>query len=357
MPRVLMTADAVGGVWTYCLELADALAQHDIDIVLAVLGPAPTAAQRDQIAASSIEQCVELGGALEWMDEPWEDVERAGATLLDLAKRFRTDVVHLNGYVHAALPWPVPTVVVAHSDVLSWWHAVMSAPPPASWATYEQRVRAGLQAATAVVAPTAAVLADIDRHYGLGAGTVIHNGRRADWVQELPKEQMVFGAGRMWDDAKNVATLECVAHTLEWPVVIAGEVAPRPSTDPPSAQLLGVLSFEAMAAWLARASVFASPAKYEPFGLAALEAALSGCALVLGDIPSLREVWGDAALYVDPNEPDELTRALRQLLSDSEACRHWGRRAHARAQCYRTTTMADAYASLYRSLLLTHRGG
>ncbi len=31
------------------------------------------------------------------------------------------------------------------------------------------------------------------------------------------------------------------------------------------------------------------PARYEPFGLSVLEAALSGCALVLGDIPSLRE--------------------------------------------------------------------
>ncbi|MCU1360497.1 MAG: glycosyl transferase family 1 [Ilumatobacteraceae bacterium] len=358
MPRVLMTADAVGGVWTYCLELADALAQHHVDILLAVLGPSPTASQRDQVAASSIQHYVDLGGALEWMDDPWTDVAQTGSALLDLASRFDADVVHLNNYSHAVLPWRVPTVVVAHSDVVSWWHAVIGSPPPVSWTTYEHRVRAGLEAATAVIAPTAAVLADLHRNYGTTGGSVIHNGRRDDWVHHVPKEQIVFGVGRMWDEAKNVTALEHIAQELEWPVVIAGEVAPRaaePDTMP--ARLLGALSFEAVATWLGRASVFASPAKYEPFGLAALEAALSGCALVLGDIPSLREVWDDAALYVDPDEPAQLAGALRPLLADPGMCRHRGERALARAQRYQAQSMGDAYASLYRSLLVTHRGG
>jgi hypothetical protein len=47
--KVLMTADAVGGVWTYALELSGALARHDIEVVLATMGPLPDTALRDSV--------------------------------------------------------------------------------------------------------------------------------------------------------------------------------------------------------------------------------------------------------------------------------------------------------------------
>ena len=55
---------------------------------------------------------------------------------------------------------------------------------------------------------------------------------------------------------------------------------------------------------MGRAAIYALPARYEPFGLSILEAALSGCALVIGDIPSLREIWADAALFVPSDGHD-----------------------------------------------------
>ena len=61
---------------------------------------------------------------------------------------------------------------------------------------------------------------------------------------------------------------------------------------------------------IARAAIYALPAHYEPFGLSILEAAMSGCALVLGDIPSLREIWGDAAVFVHPDNRDAVARCL-----------------------------------------------
>ena len=51
---------------------------------------------------------------------------------------------------------------------------------------------------------------------------------------------------------------------------------------------------------MARTAVFVSPALYEPFGLAVLEAAQAGCALVLSDIPTFRELWDGVALFVAP---------------------------------------------------------
>jgi glycosyltransferase involved in cell wall biosynthesis len=102
---------------------------------------------------------------------------------------------------------------------------------------------------------------------------------------------------------------------------------------------------------LARAAVFALPARYEPFGLAALEAAFAGCALVLGDIASLREVWDDAALYVDPDDDDALEAALRTLIDDDTLRREYARRARTRATLYTTERMVDAYVELYERLV------
>jgi glycosyltransferase involved in cell wall biosynthesis len=104
-----------------------------------------------------------------------------------------------------------------------------------------------------------------------------------------------------------------------------------------------------LAAWLGRASILALPARYEPFGLLPLEAALSGCALVLGDIPSLHEVWGDAAEYVDPEDPRCLAEALKRTMVPSRLEeRAEVARKHARR--YSAPLMGDAYRALYADM-------
>lgn len=352
--KVLMTADTVGGVWAYSLELADSLAPHGVEVVLATMGRRLTPDQWSQVEASGVVEVRESGFALEWMPDPWPDVDAAGRWLLDLEAEVGPDLVHLNGYVHAAMPWRAPTVVVAHSDVASWWQAVHGVPAPSSWDMYRRRVADGLAAADEVVAPTAAVLDDIHRAYGIAGGSVVPNGRRDDWLAPPAKEPVVFTAGRLWDDAKNVAAVVAAAPDLEWPVAIAGEaVVPPQAARSGSLGVvgwLGVLGPEEMASWMGRASIFALPARYEPFGLAALEAGLAGCALVLGDIPSLREVWGDAAVFVDPHDHDEVASALRRLIADPPAVADLGTRAAERARTYTPQRMARGYLDVYGRL-------
>ncbi|HLM75082.1 MAG TPA: glycosyltransferase family 4 protein, partial [Polyangiaceae bacterium] len=118
---VLMTADAMGGVWTYAMELASELAARGVTVALATMGDRPTEAQVKRAKAIPGLTLFESEFKLEWMDDPWGDVARAGAWLLDLERRLRPDVVHLNGYCHGALPFRAPVVVVGHSCVLSWW--------------------------------------------------------------------------------------------------------------------------------------------------------------------------------------------------------------------------------------------
>jgi glycosyltransferase involved in cell wall biosynthesis len=279
------------------------------------------------------------------MPDPWDDVARAGEWLLDLADEVRPDVVHVNGFAHAALAWHAPVLVCGHSDVVSWYRAVRGIEPPPEWDRYRAEVARGLAAADLLVAPTRWLLDELVRTYSPGCErAVIPNGRTAPGLPAHGKEPLVFAAGRIWDEAKNVAALGRIAPRLRWPVVVAGD------GDVDGARALGRIRADEVAAWLARASVFALPARYEPFGLAALEAALAGCALVLGDIPSLREVWSDAALYVDPEDDDALAAALDRLIRDDELRAELAHRARRRAGCYTPAATAEAYLARYRRL-------
>jgi glycosyltransferase involved in cell wall biosynthesis len=114
---------------------------------------------------------------------------------------------------------------------------------------------------------------------------------------------------------------------------------------------LGSLPPRALADWYARAAIYALPARYEPFGLTALEAGLSGCALVLGDIASLREVWGDAALYVAPDDLDGLRGVLNELIADSSLRQEFGARAVKRAGEFSMERFVRGYRALYRELV------
>jgi glycosyltransferase involved in cell wall biosynthesis len=204
-----------------------------------------------------------------------------------------------------------------------------------------------------VIAPTHAVLESLNHEFGVCGGSVIHNGRDRDWVNERPKEPLILSAGRVWDEAKNVAALESVAPMLDWPVFVAGdnEVSGVATAPHLAIRRLGLLPFRDLAGWLSRAAIYAAPARYEPFGLAALEAALCKCALVLGDIPSLREVWDDAALFVTPDDHGALRTTLQQLVEQPALCREMGARACARAERYDADSMAESYVTVYRSLL------
>jgi glycosyltransferase involved in cell wall biosynthesis len=175
---------------------------------------------------------------------------------------------------------------------------------------------------------------------------VIPNGRDSNGFRVGRKERFVLSAGRFWDESKNLVALEKAAGQITWPVRVAGSEEGRSGLDK-----LGRLSASAVAEERSRATIFCLPARYEPFGLAALEAALSGCALVLGDIPSLHEVWDDAALFVDPNDPKALALTLQNLIDRPEMQASLARRAQRQAKHYSIKTMAERYLCLYRGLV------
>jgi glycosyltransferase involved in cell wall biosynthesis len=98
---------------------------------------------------------------------------------------------------------------------------------------------------------------------------------------------------------------------------------------------------------MSTAPVYALPALYEPFGLSVLEAALSGCALVLGDIPSLRELWTDAAMFVAPRDDEALTWALNSLVDNVAQRQAFAFLARAKATQFGPRRMAAGYFGAY----------
>ncbi|MFT3781088.1 MAG: glycosyltransferase family 4 protein [Nibricoccus sp.] len=357
--RVLMTADTVGGVWTYAMELCRGLARDSVEVILATMGAPLRPDQRETIASLTNVTLRESSFALEWMENPWEDVASAGEWLWGLEREFEPDIVHVNGYVHGNLPWSAPVVVVAHSCVLSWWKAVRGSDAPEEWSRYAEAVRRGLQSATKVVAPTHWMAEQARTHYDLSEPVaVIPNGANAKRFSiGYPKENMVVSVGRVWDEGKNIRALAAVAPQLPWKVYVAGETrSPNGEAHPVGGiRTLGYLSANETAEWLGRAKIFALPARYEPFGLSVLEAALAGCALVLGDIPSLRELWNDAAVFVEPNDEPGLKTACLGLIEDAERREELAQRARARGKQLTAERMTDAYARLYQHLFETRK--
>jgi glycosyltransferase involved in cell wall biosynthesis len=337
--KVLMTADVVGGVWQYSLNLSRHLVERGTEILLAIMGGADDRSLSPACLGHLPGiQLHKSDYKLEWMQQPWDDVDRAGTWLLDLAAQFKPDVIHLNGYAHAALPWRAPVVVVAHSCVYSWWSAVHgTAPPENEWDEYKWRASAGLHAADVVIAPSAFMAAALATHYGFPASRtrVIHNFSDAPLYHGLEKQPFYLAAGRTWDKGKNLAMLDAIASCLPWPMRIAASL--------PHQDLLEEMQ---------RASVYVHPALYEPFGLAVLEAARAQCCLVLSDIPSLRELWDGAAIFVDPRNPEEWIKVLLRIANDPGERESLGRLAQIHSARYSAATTMEQYRRAYASVTI-----
>jgi len=348
--RLLMTTDAVGGVWRYSVDLAEGLAAHDVQTVLAVLGPAAGRMQRVEAEAVPGLRLVNTGLPLDWTAKAPAELDRASEHLASLAALVGAGGIHLHApALVGVVRWPAPVVAVAHSCVATWWRAVRGGAMPDDFAWRTAATQAGLMAADAVIAPTAAHGRAIEAVYGPVSVQVVHNGSRPRRAK-AQRQPAVLTAGRLWDEGKAVAWLDRAAAELGAPVLAAG---PTRGPDGSAAsfdhlQLLGALGPDALAQKYDSATVFASMARYEPFGLAVLEAAQAGMALVLSDTAGFRELWDDAAIFVAAEA--DLRPALQQALARPG---FWAARAQARAGQYTIERMAAGTLDVHRNVRAT----
>ncbi len=352
-----MTTDTVGGVWTFTQELACGLLELGSSVALFSVGGLPNRNQSEW--ASKMErrwardfrfECSDA--PLEWMQENARAYASAAPALMRLAEEFEAEVFHSNQYCFGALPLEIPKIVTAHSDVLSWSEACRPLPlEESAWLrAYRSLVERGLSGAAAVVAPTRWMLAAIEKNFPMpGKRCVIANGSAVTCRSDRPRKLQAITAARLWDEAKGVDVLREARSPV--PMLLAGAASggnePR-AVEFGQAQLVGELSREDLLELFCESSIYVCPSRYEPFGLAPLEAALCGCAVAARDIPSLREVWGEGAVYFEGTVA--LERLLTELSGDAQALRQAQARSTERAQRFSRGAMASAYLAAFDEL-------
>jgi glycosyltransferase involved in cell wall biosynthesis len=353
--RVLVTIDALGSALPYGFDLARGLSRLAIETILAVNGPSLPAAQAATAAAIAGLEVVHTGLPPARFADDAASLRMAGEAISRVAAEYGADLIQLSTPALAAgTRFGLPVVAVQHGCAATWWEAVHGDARPPEIEAQARLVRAGLDAADIVVAPTAAFAEATRRVYGLEERPrVVHNGRSPLPPPRLAPRDFVFTAGRLWDEGKNLEMLDAAAGHIAVPVRAAG-----PMEGPNGAKVLfdnihclGDLDAEDLAGWLSARPVFVSAALYEPFGLAVLEAASAGCPLILSDIAPFRELWEEVAIFVPARDEDAFTRAIAGLVADDFERAVLGRAAKERASLYTADAMAAQMAAIYRSLL------
>jgi glycogen synthase len=363
--RVLVTADTFSGVWTYSRELVSGLVTHGAQVTLVSFGEIPLPHQTAWMDSLHGLEYHPTAFRLDWMEEGEQDFHAAQDYLCQIVRDTRPDFLHLNQLSFGALPVATPRLVVAHGDVITWWLSIHGQEPAASaWLKwYRKTMVAGLKRAEAVVSTSRWMDEMLHVAYGDNfEGYVIPPGRNPIYFNPfVTKEESVLAIGRLWDTGKQVALL--TQHTHRLPVCIVGADNPIPmpplpiradvrvSTGAQDISVKGAQTESQLRTLYSKSTIFAATSRYEPTGLASVEAAFSRCALVANDTEVYRELWGDAALYFERNNAESLSEVLGQLDEDRELVRLYGTRAYNRArERFTARRMVDDYLRLYRRL-------
>lgn len=362
--HVLITSDTLNGNWTYTRELVSGLITRGFRVTLVSFGGIPLPEQTawmDRLYGLTYHP---TAFRLDWMEEGEHDFGDASDYLCSVVEDAKPDVFHSNHLCYGALPVDIPRVVVAHGDLITWWKAVHGREPkPSAWLRwYRQTISEGIAAASAVIAPSEWLLNSMRACYGPGVREqVIHHGRNPIFFNPyISKEDSVLAVGRLIDPAKQVGLLTqqvypfavCIVGDEEPPANLSVRTDVRFQDGIGGVALRGPQSEAQMRLLYSKAGVFAGTSRYEVSGMNILEAALSRCALVLNDIPSFRELWGNAALYFSTNDAESLSETIRALNDDPQLRRNFANRAFQRArECFNAHRMTDNYVQLYHGVM------
>jgi glycogen(starch) synthase len=373
--HILLTTDTVGGVWTFTEELSAGLIRLGHQVTLVTLGHPVDPGQRRWLASikskskSPLFRCIETTFRLEWMEDATEDLERSSELLRDLVRKLEPDVLHSNQFAYGDLSDIVPVLLTGHSDMLSWWEAVHGErlSDTGRMRAYTTMVRAGLASATRLAAPTAWMARELREQYAVDRTVeVLPNGRSPElFLPGAPKRLQALTVGRAWDPGKHVSLLEQLDVPMLLLVAGPAELAGPQETDPRNtrsddidtemrgnARYLGRLDAAQLQQLYAETAIYIATSTYEPFGLAPLEAALSGCALVLSDLPGLREIWGGAAEFYPARDASALQELLCELAEQPERVTNLGARALARAETrYTASSMVQQHVGMYQAMM------
>ena len=269
-------------------------------------------------------------------------VLRPFARLVALARE--ADVVHT--HLWAGDQWGRVAARVAGRPAVSTVHNMEGDGP-----LRDRIARLTAPLATTLIGASEAV-ADRLRREGFARVRAIPNG--IDLARFSPREDVperarrVVGVGRLTRQ-KGFDVLVDAARGTGLEVMLVGEGEDRAIlTD---ATLVGWQPD--VARYLSEADIVAIPSRWEGFGLQAVEAMASGVPVVASDIPPLREVLGDAAVFVAPGDAAAWRTALVELTADRARRALLRERGLARAPAFAIERMVERYTELYEEVVRT----
>ena len=192
--------------------------------------------------------------------------------------------------------------------------------------------------------------------------TVIYNAVSGD-IRKQPS-QGTGGKGRYilsvasLDPRKNLARLvdafKMAGIDKEIQLVLAGKSDPIFNMELPGeilAHSAGHIPEDELSALYENATLFVYPSLYEGFGIPPLEAMSLGCPVILSDIPVFREIFGDAAHYVDPLDTGSIRDGILLVLTDEPYRMELIHRGHERVKLYSWERSADKLVSIINSIV------
>jgi glycosyltransferase involved in cell wall biosynthesis len=157
---------------------------------------------------------------------------------------------------------------------------------------------------------------------------------------------------------KNLLSLDALAKAgaaRGVPLVVVGGLggiafnaeAAKAARLPQPARYVGRVSDAELKTLYTNAAAFVFPSRYEGFGLPAVEAMACGCPVVCADIPALRETCGDAALYADPQNPEDIMTTTMRLLDDASLPAQLAAAGRARTAAMTWRQAASAFMEIF----------
>ena len=347
--RILIHTSSTGSSYVFTVDLAKSLQNLGVQIFLAVTGVPLNDRQIKELEQFDY---AFSGYKQNWIENPWSDMLEARQWLMKIKKQFKPDIVHLNSLTFGTFPWNIPVVSVIHSCMFDRSKAIYNNKPPRHWEKYKSLAQASLRASDAVIAPSKSALNSADVIYGpFKSSRVIPPGRCTYTFRSGVKKRYIFTNGKINDDGHDLKLVLEAAPKIDYPIYIADNQGHMNVKKlPENVFLIGPLYGEKLCNWMGSASLFVLPAKYEPFGYSFVDAALSKCALIGRDIPSLREIWSDSMNYI--KSKDDLISKVNYLMQNNEEIYLYGQKAYEAAlENYTLIKMTRHFYQLYQRIL------
>jgi glycosyltransferase involved in cell wall biosynthesis len=362
--RVAIDAHAIGthagGNETYVRGLLIALRDHAQDID-------PIALQ----SQASINEGEVISG-IETVPIPFAETPlRALWGIGSAARKARADLLHAQYFVPPMCP--VPSVVSIH-DIA--WRTCPDTLPRLLRMRLESTTRGSLRRANRILTLTNAVREEIQQHYNVETDRIDIVAPYPDAIfaqsiaddtlnavrekHDLPDEYILY-CGAMQPRKNLVRLARAVAALPDAPpLVITGpriwrtnevQLALSEMNLGDRLRFLNYVDRNDLPSLMQSATIFAYIPSYEGFGLPVLEALACGTPVLASDIPSLREVAGEAAQFCNPNDDNTIQDALGSILQDESIQTHLEQNGPQQATQFTPQSMAKAASDAYRQAL------